>query len=225
MYDGYYRTRPNLLDRFFNFLSALVLLATISLGGIFAAIYINPQIFFNPFPPPQQEPPPVIITPTAILPTAGPPTESPSTTPTAIATSIMPLPSITPPAATLEPTPVPFVIQPGTPIYTQNFLNDLECEWMGVAGQVLDQVDVDVWIHLGGEFDGTTLDLLSLPGSALGYGHGGYEFTLSNAPLASEDLIWIQLQDPSGNPMTDKIYLTTSGLCEENLLLVNWLIP
>lgn len=225
MSDGYYQPRPSLLDRFFNFLSALVLLATISLGGIFSAIYINPQIFFNPFPPPQQEPPPVIITPTAIPPTAIPPTAITPTEPALTqptATTIMPLPSKTPPVETPEPTPVPFIIQPGTPAYTRNFLNDLECEWMGVAGQVLDQTDVDLWIHLGGELDGAALDLLSLPGSALGYGHGGYEFTLSNGPIATEDLIWIQLQDPSGNPMTEKLFLTTSGLCEENLLVVNW---
>lgn len=220
MYDGYYQPRPNLLDRLFNLFSALVLLATISLGGIFAAIYINPQIFFNPFPPPQQEQPPVIITPTAIPPTAIPPTQPASNPPTA--TAIMPLPSKTPPVASPEPTAVPFIIQPGTPAYTQNFLNDLECEWTGVAGQVLDQIDADLWIHLAGELDGTNIDLLSLPGSALGYGHGGYEFTLSNAPFASEDQLWIQLQDPSGTPMTEKTYLTTSALCEENLLLVNW---
>ena len=220
MYDGYYQARPNFLDRIFSFLTALVLLASISLGGIFAAIYINPQIFFNPFPPPVQEKPPVIITPTAVPPTLIPPTEPALNPPTP--TALIPLPSNTPPVASPEPTPVPFTIQPGTPTYTQNFLNDLECEWMGVAGQVLDQTDLDPWIHIGGELDGAVIDLLSLPGSAPGYGHGGYEFTLSDAPIATEEQLWIQLQDPTGNLMTEKLYLTTSALCEENLVVVNW---
>jgi hypothetical protein len=96
---------------------------------------------------------------------------------------------------------------------------------MGVAGQVFGSEGspvVDTWVKLGGELAGTPLDLLSLPGSAPGYGEGGYEFKLSDEPIASQGTVWIQLVDPEGNPMSEKTFLTTSDKCEENLILVKW---
>ena len=96
---------------------------------------------------------------------------------------------------------------------------------MGIAGQVPSSDGggtLDVWVKLGGQLEGNPIDLTSLPGSAPGYGEGGYEFVLGDKPIASENLLWIQLIDPTERPMSEKIYLETSDSCEENLLLVSW---
>ncbi len=94
-----------------------------------------------------------------------------------------------------------------------------------MAGQVITGEEggtLDVWVKLGGQLEGSPIDMISLPGSAPGYGGGGYEFVLGDEPIASENLIWIQLIDPSEHPLSDKIYLETSDSCEENLLIVSW---
>ena len=227
MYSGYQRKQRSIVDSFFSLLTSLVLLGTIFIGGVFAVIYVNPYIFFNPFPPPTEPPPGVAETPVATQePDSSPevsPTPDPSLTPTVHPTDVPP--TDTPVVLTPEPTPLPYTIQPGTPAYTHNFLNNLECEWLGVAGQVLGweaNGTPDLWVHLGGELDGISIDFLSLPGSAPGYGGVGYEFTLGDGPILSENLIWIELQDPSGNPKTERVYLSTTDRCEENLILVNW---
>lgn len=227
MYASYQRKRRSIVDSFFFLLTSLVLLGTIFLAGVFSVIYINPHIFFNPFPPPTAPPQPVVETPIATQEpetnTEVPFTPEPSLTPTATPTPVPP--TNTPVVLTPEPTPLPYTIQDGTPTYIENFLNDLECDWLGVAGQVLgweQNGTPDLWVHLGGELEGASIDLLSLPGSAPGYGGGGYEFSLGDRPMVSENLVWIELQDPSGNPMTERVYLSTSENCEENLILVNW---
>lgn len=223
------RKQRGIIDTFFSLLTAIVLLGAIFIGGVFAAIYINPYIFFNPFPPPTESPDPVVETPVITqepqespeIPAPAEPTSTPLPTPTQIP------PTSTPLILTPEPTPMPYTLQEGTPATIQNFLNDLDCEWMGVAGQVVgweQNGTPDLWVHLAGELEGASIDLLSLPGSASGYGGGGFEFHLGDYPVASENLIWIELQDPSGNPMTERTYLSTSESCEENLILVNWVL-
>jgi hypothetical protein len=223
------RKQRGIIDTFFSLLTALVLLGAIFLGGVFAAIYVNPNIFLNPFPPPTETSEPVVETPVITQePEASPELPlPPQHTATPLVTSTPIPPTSTPLILTPEPTPLPYALQEGTPAYIQNFLNDLGCDWMGVAGQVVgweQNGTPDLWVHLGGELEGVSLDLLSLPGSASGYGGGGFEFLLGDAPVASENLIWIELQDPSGNPMTERTYLSTSEACEENLILVNWVL-
>jgi hypothetical protein len=224
---GTERPGRSVIDRIFNCLTTLVFIAILLIGGFFAAIYYNPHLPFNPFPPPTERP-----ASTAVLPTFTPevthtslwtetavPTETPSPT--------LP-PTNTPPVASPVPTALPYSLLPGTPALTQNFLNDQGCEWMGIAGTVAVGEDggaLDVWIKLGGQLAGNSIDLTSLPGSAPGYGEGGYEFVLSDKPIASENLLWIQLIDPSERPMSEKVYLITSDSCDKNLLLVSWSKP
>lgn len=211
---------------FLNFLTIGVLLLSVMLGGVFVAIYIDPGVPFNPFPPrlnPSLPPIQPTETSVALLPPTWTPTIEPTSTPTPTVT--IPAPTNTLPVVSPIPTAWPYSVQAGTPAYTSNFLNNLGCQWMGVAGQVFgdEQGDTpDVWIYLGGRLSGSLLDLLSLPGSAPGYGEGGYEFKLSDAPVASEDSVWIELIDPSGYPLAPRVYLTTKDSCDENLILVNW---
>jgi hypothetical protein len=225
MEDGGKRPGRSLIDQIFNFLTSLVLLATMIIGGIFAAIYFNPALPFNPFPPPTERP---IATP--IQPTFTPETTLPANWTATVGPTFTPSPTIpptnTPPIASPEPTPPAYSLLPGTPTFTQNFLNDLGCAWMGVAGQIISAEEgetLDLWVKLGGQLEGKSVDLVSLPGSAPGYGEGGYEFVLSDKPIPSENLLWIQLIDPSENPMSNKVFLKTSEHCDENLVLVSWL--
>lgn len=220
------RPGRGIVDQIFRFLTAIILLATMIMGGIFAAIYINPNLPINPFPPPTIQP---SLTPA--LPTFTPETTLPAhwtaTVPPTVTASPTVTPTNTPPIVTPQPTALPYSLLPGTPTYTQNFLNDLGCAWMGVAGQVLDAEDgeaLDIWVKLGGQVKGQPIDLVSLPGSAPGYGEGGFEFVLADEPVASENLLWIQLIDPTEQPMSDRVYLNTSDRCEENLILVSWVI-
>lgn len=76
-----------------NFLTIITLLATLGIGVAFAVVYINPQVSFNPFPPPTY--PPMLNTPTAV-PTLEP-TADPQITATATVESL----------ATETSTPVP----------------------------------------------------------------------------------------------------------------------
>jgi len=225
MGTGAKRPGRSIIDKIFNCLTTLVFLAILLIGGLFAAIYYNPRLPFNPFPPPTDRPDstaiPPTYTPEVTLPALWTQTVEPTHTPTPTL-----LPTNTPPVASPVPTALPYSLLPGTPALTQNFLNDLGCDWMGVAGQVLvgqEGGTLDVWVKMGGQLEGIPIDLTSLPGSASGYGEGGYEFVLSDKPIASENLLWIQLIDPSEHPMSEKVYLTTSDSCEENLLLVSWI--
>lgn len=119
-----------------------------------------------------------------------------------------------------------FGIQPGTPLGMANIVRtEAGCNWMGVGGQVLDQLGmpvVNLIVEVGGELDGTPLLELGIAGGEVVFGPGGYVVTISDRPINSDGTIWIQLFDLSGKPQTKKIYLTTYSNCERNLLLVNF---
>jgi hypothetical protein len=224
MESGTKRPERSSIDRIFNCLTTLVFLAMLLIGGFVAAIYFNPNLPINPFPPPTERPDPTDILPTYTPEVTLPPAITKTAFPTLTPTATSP-PTNTPPVASPVPTALPYSLLPGTPTLTQNFINDLGCDWMGIAGQVPSTEGgetLDVWVKLGGQLEGNQVDLTSLPGSAPGYGEGGYEFVLGDKPIASENLLWIQLIDPTERPMSEKIYLETSDSCEENLLLVSW---
>src|SRR3989304_9948692 len=68
-----------------NFLTILVLLATVCVAGLFLTIYFNPASGFNPFPPPTL---PVVISLPTLTPTPRnllPPTWTPTALPTSTA--------------------------------------------------------------------------------------------------------------------------------------------
>lgn len=131
-----------------------------------------------------------------------------------------------PSTPTMVPTPMArFMIQPGTPKRTVNFANpDMNCDWMGVGGQVFGDKGspVDgIVVELGGTIAGTEISLLAITGNAPVFGPGGYIFELGNTPVASEGTLWLQLLS-EGEQQSEKILLTTSAECEQNLLLVNF---
>lgn len=202
------------------------------LGVVVLILFFNPYISFNPYPPPTLPstlgPPTITSTPEISL----PPTWTPLPSETATST---PAPSDTPaPSPTAEPDeteeggPVssePFAPQEGSPIFTPNIANDLECQWMGVGGQIFDingEPIQGLGLHLEGSLAGADIELDSLSGSAPSLGPAGYVFNLADAPVASEGSLWIQVNDTAGVTLSEQVFFDTSESCDENFVLVNW---
>jgi hypothetical protein len=240
--EDYKPRGPGIVGLFINLLTLIVVVATIGVGAVFGAVFVNPYLVdvVNPYLPVRLVPPPTLP------PTLGPPTPTntpeiylPPTwtaTPTVTATPTptpteTPVPTATPtptetPAVTNTPSGAAIVPQPDSPKFTTNFANTKACEWMGLAGQVFDNKTngavTGLAVRIGGQLSGIPFDLTSLTGSAPAYGPGGYEFVLSDRPIASTKTLWVQILDTAGVPLSDKIYFDTSDKCSENLVLFNW---
>ena len=222
------KRRPGCL---LNLLSGILVAGTLVVVLVFAIVFINPWIGFNPFPPPTI---PVLVltsTPTPTPKGVLPPTWTPTNTPTPTPTNT-PIPTNTP-----EPTetPVPtadlesgttFSIQEGSPTYESNSFHPEDgCNWLGVAGQVFDSDGAPVsgiLVEAGGFIGDDEIDVLTLTGMAPSYGEGGYEIVLRDSPVASEGEIFIQLLDQANLPLTDQIFLETFDDCASNLIKVNF---
>jgi len=176
--------------------------------------------------------------PTATDPVSPTPenTEEPTSTamPTGTATSTatdMPTSTFTP-QPTYTATPAPYQLQLMNPYYLSNFTHvELGCDWLGVAGQIFSsggQVQLDILIKAGGEINGKPVEeemTMPLADSDidLAYGPGGYELTLAFSPVDTESTAWVQLFSLGGDPLSEKIYLTTFADCQNNLILMNFI--
>ncbi len=212
-----------------NILTILVLLTTLCVAGAFVAVFINPYMSINPFPPPTI--PPTLGSPTPTNTPARPlpsPWTATATFTTAPESTETPIPTETPRPATPteEEVGLPFALQVGSPARIENFINDSGCDYMGVFGQVFNMENapiLDLSVHLAGELDVVgAIDLFALTGSAPEVGPGGYLFNVSGKPIASEGTLWIQLDNGEGEPLSEQAFLETSDSCNENLILVNW---
>jgi hypothetical protein len=232
------KVRPpiDVLSIFFNLLTLLVLSVTCGAGLLVFVLFINPYIPINPFPPPTlpalsalptSTPTPELSlpptwTPTAVVqPTS---TRTPRTIPTRVPTE--PAAAEADTGETQEPADnMPFVLQPGNPVAIANIAHpDRGCSWMGVAGQAtgLDNSPIKgLMIQLGGVLNGKNMVPVTLTGTASQYGEGGYEFTLGEKPVVSNESLWVQLMDQEGKPLSEKIYFDTFADCEKALVLVN----
>ena len=228
------QTRPKKKRRpgcLLNLISGTLVAGTLVVILIFAIVFVNPWIGFNPYPPPTI---PVLVltntptpTPKGVLPATWTPTVNPTSTPTNTPT----------PTNTLEPTEtsVPtadiesgttFSIQEGSPSYETNTIHpDDGCNWLGVAGQVFDTDGSPVsgiLVEAGGIIGEEEISGLTLTGMAPDYGEGGYEIVLLNSPFASEEGIYIQLLDQANLPLTEQIYIQTYDTCDSNLIKLNF---
>lgn len=210
----------------FNVLTLVVLAAIVGVIGVFARIFLNPQIAFNPFPPPtlpaQLGTPTATYTPAVALGATW--TPAPTFT---LAPTITVVPTETPtPIPTETPVPLPpFALQPGNPVRLPNIANADECDWMGVGGQVFNlenQPITSLGVHLEGTLDGNPVSLDTVTGSAPDIGPSGYDFNLATQPIASEETLWVQLNDGGGRPLSDQVYITTTTNCNENFVMVNF---
>jgi hypothetical protein len=123
---------------------------------------------------------------------------------------------------------MPYDVAPGSPVAISSaaFHPEAGCNWIGVAGQVLDMtgapVSTGVVIQLSGVFNGQFIEKTSLTGIAPQYGQAGYEFYLGDTPVASNKTLWVQLLDQAAAPLSEKIYFETFGECARNLIFINF---
>lgn len=211
-----------------NCLTIGVVIAAFLVGMTAFLVLLNPYVSFNPYPPPTLPAtlgaPTITHTPEIFLPPTWTPLPSrtPSSTP---APTDTPLPTATPAETEVSTTSEPFVPQDGSPVLTPNIANDLECQWMGVGGQVFDingEPIQGLGVHLEGTLSGTNIELDTLSGSAPSLGPAGYVFNLADAPIASDDTLWIQLNDTAGVTLSEQVFFDTSDSCDENFVLINW---
>lgn len=177
--------------------------------------------------------------PTATNQPAGPTTEptimtgitlTQSATPTQTRTAV---PTDTPtsePTPTYTPTPtekpMPFVIKGMPKGYPNSLLfPQYACEeYLFIGGEILDLRDAPVYdlsVKLGGTYGGGLVDEISISGDVTVYGQSGFGFVLDNQRVR-ESNITIQLFDANGEALSALTYLSITGNCDSNLLIVNY---
>lgn len=225
-----------------NILTALVLLLTVCLVGVFILFFTNPHNALNPLPPPTMLSPLAFPTGTATSVVQLPPTwtalpsQEASSTPTLLPSST-PIPTFTPYAlatatgslkATLTPGGFAFVVNKANQdaISSETLRPGDNCQWMGVVGQVFDLRGAPVpgqFVYLGGTLAGAVVpEQPTITGLLLQYGRGYYEFKLAAAPVLSRGTLWLQVRDQAGLPMSDKYYFNTYDTCDKNMVVVNF---
>jgi len=115
----------------------------------------------------------------------------------------------------------PYALQPGTPVYLTNFLNNHGCAWHGVAGRAFDAGGQPV-LGLLVRLTGGGLDATSVTGYGPEIGPGGYVLVLGDAPVDSDGLYRLQLLDAGCAPLSAQYALRTYADCARNLILVNF---
>jgi hypothetical protein len=135
-------------------------------------------------------------------------------------------PEPSPEPVTVEATQTRYEVQSGTPVVMANFIKpDLGCNFSGVGGQVFgrDQAPVNgLVVEVHGPIDGEDQTLVSLTGTELAFGPGGYLVQLADKPFDSQSELTIQLFDLTGKPESEPITFDTSQRCDENLVLMNF---
>ncbi len=158
------------------------------------------------------------------------PVKSVTTTPTQTQT-LEPTATSTPePTLTYTPTPtekpMPFVIK-GTPKgYPNSMLfSQYSCEeYLFIGGEILDLREAPILgltVKLGGTYGGIPVDLTSESGDVTVYGPSGFGFVIENQRIRESDLT-IQLFDANGEALSAQTYLSITGNCDSNLVIVNY---
>ena len=136
------------------------------------------------------------------------PTNTPTNTPTA------------PPNPTNTRSANPFTKTNNSPRFDEQRFYDVNCNWMGFAGQVFDvngnpltsgNYRVHVWEDRSGG-----IDARAVVGDAPIYGAAGWEQFVRESPI-----VWtyfVQLEDASGQPLSQIYQVTTRASCRENLI-------
>ncbi len=113
--------------------------------------------------------------------------------------------------------PPSFIKTDSSPLYLQNFANNAGCDWMGIAGEVLDSnhnpvlvgsYSVHIW--------GSGIDKRLLVGTAPAYSPSGWEQFLFDSPVVRD--YNLQLEMPSGTAVSPIYAVQTRASCNENLV-------
>lgn len=216
-----------------DLLSILMLLITLCMGVYFLMIFIDPMSDMNPLKPINPNlPPTATITQLPLKPTW---TASPTIEPTITDT---PRPTGTP---YVSPTTVSLITPSKTPTFTVTpkapfsatmtsiastvFHPEAACNWLGVAGTVVDSRNSDVIgmvVRLVGTLNGKRVEMTQVSGVTPVYGKSGFEFFLGSIPISSNDTLVVQLLDLAGLPLSDNLYIDTFNDCNKNLILVRF---
>lgn len=219
--------------------SILLLISAACLGAYFLLVFVSPYTVLNPLPPNTPVPPIVIpsatITPQQLGELWTPtPTIQPTITPTSRATftSIPTSTSFSIYTETFTPEPSTATATPEMPfeatvqlIDSKIIHPDTNCNWLGVGGTVEDMNKSQLWgaqVRVQGTLVGSTVDLFTISGTHPVYGQSGFEFVLADAPLPSDNTLFIRLFDQAGLPLSDEIRFSTSAECEKNLVLIRF---
>ena len=217
-----------------DILSILVLVLTACAGAYFVFIFLNPTSSYNILPPggrgsqvatltatPQQLQATWTPSPTLALTPSN--TPRPTFTPFFTSTPF----SLVPPTKTSKPTSTPKAPFSATFSQVESTVihPDLACNWAGIGGTVVDANNspvIGTVVVLRGTLNGSTVEQQTVSGINKEYGPSGFEFVLGNAPVASDNTLYVQLVDLQNIPLSDKISVVTSSECNKNLVIVRF---
>ena len=157
-------------------------------------------------------------------------TTEPSPTVTAILEPALTSVPTAAPTATPTAFDVTYVLQPGSPVYLDNFAHPAEgCNWQGVAGQVFDaqgQPVLNLIVKVNGTWNESEVARIGVTGMVTGlpYGPGSYEIVLGNKAVVSKTPLMLQIFNQDQEPLTEPLSITTKANCTKNLLIVNFVI-
>lgn len=231
--------------RLFNFLSVVFLgLSGIGLGWV-VEIAVNPYGWLNPFPPPTPlaevavpgETPlsglsplanATLPSPLAVTVVNDQPTRTWTVTPADTETpipllSVTPSPSSTPWLQTATPRPSPtrsvftFTAGIGYQVHPVQL-----CDWMGVAGTVMDlegQHVAGAFVHIWG-LGG--VDEVVAVGTNPRYGASGWELRLGRAQIVGNWTVQLVASPDKQMPLSETYTISMPGDCDRNLALVRF---
>jgi len=225
--------KPTTKLEVWDLLSIVTFILTICIGVYFVAIFLFPQSAFNPLKPnpfDPSAPPTPTLTPIQLDATwTVIPSQAVTETPTLLPTYTLE-PSATPfslvtPTITFTPTATPKAPFSATITYIDSTIihQEAACNWQGVGGTVVDANNADMLrmtVRLVGFYNGKSRNELTVSSIAPAYGKSGFEFVLGTVPIASKGLLYLQLLDQAGLPLSDNIYIDTFNDCSKNLVLV-----
>jgi hypothetical protein len=223
-----------------NVLTVLVWLGMACMVMAFISVYSDPQSLANPLRPPQPTLVSAVVIPTMTAspePTATLEPGQITLTPTETATPVPPTATASPSptfteTATPGPSPTatiyslyPFILRGEVKTIAGSTFPEHDTCKLWVAGQAYDLQGapmVGITLMLGGNLDYKTLYQLSLTGTALQYGPAGFEFTVAEKPVNSNQAVWVQLFDQAMIPLSSRVYFDTVEDCDRNLILLNF---
>ncbi|HVF24308.1 MAG TPA: hypothetical protein VNA23_00375 [Anaerolineales bacterium] len=217
-----------------DILSIVVLLLTACAGAYFVFVFLNPTSSYNVLPPGGRgaQLPTLTVTPQQLQATWTPSptlaltasnTPRPTFTPFFTSTPF----SLVPPTKTSQPTSTPKAPFSATFSQVESTVihPDLACNWAGIGGTVVDANNspvIGTVVVLRGTLNGSTVEQQTVSGINKEYGPSGFEFVLGNAPVASNNTLYVQLVDLQNIPLSDKISVVTSSECNKNLVIVRF---
>jgi hypothetical protein len=237
---------------FFDILTMIVLAGTIAVITISMIIYYQPNTALNPYPPaampeeillpttvpPTQQPSASFTITPVVMNTAAQPTPSLQATKTARPTlwnsgktpeALPSLPvSSSPTSLAVDPSSTyKYQIQSEPQAIAADLFDSSrsDCKWLGVAGQVNDLEGspvTGILVLLGGNLEYKIQNQTTITGTARNYGPAGYEFTLADHLVKSNDVLWVQLVDQSYIPLSTKVYFDTYDDCNKSLVIINF---